>query len=413
MRVLFVHTNFPGQFGKLAEALQGLGHDVRALRPSDVQTPSPVPVTECAPIRSAPTWHQNLLTARFEADVQRGLSAKQAAASMAASGFAPDLIIGHPAYGEMLFLAEIWPRARRIIYAENYTSPNTLTAKFDPEFPAPSETELLYARTQSAAATLTLMDADHLVSPTAFQRATFPEALQSRIEIIPDGVDSNEVRPQANAAFAIPDTDITIHAGDEIITYVNRHLEPVRGIHVFLRALALALAERPKARALIIGAPHAQHYGRPPPRGQTWIEIFMREVGPRLDMSRVHFLRTIDRSAYLGALSVSAAHIYLTYPFVLSWSVLEAMAAGCLVIGSDTAPVREFLENDRNGMLVDFFDHAALAHATSAALAQPDAYAALRTQARADAIARTDWNTVALPRWLALINAIASQGARA
>jgi glycosyltransferase involved in cell wall biosynthesis len=306
MRILFVHTNFPGQFGKLAEALQAAGHEVRALRPADVHTPSPVPITTCAAVRQAPSWHQNLLTARFEADVQRGLSARQAAAGMAANGFAPDIIIGHPAFGETLFLAEVWPHARRIVYAENYVSPDTLTAKFDPEFPPPTETELFYARTQSAAATLTLTDADRLVSPTVFQRETFPAALHSRIEVIPDGVDSAEVRPRADAHLALPGTDIVARAGDEIVTYVNRHLEPVRGIHIFLRALALILAERPNARAIIIGAPHAHNYGRAPPTGQTWIEMFMREVGPKLDMSRVHFLRTVDRATGRAGVSLRA-----------------------------------------------------------------------------------------------------------
>jgi len=403
MRILFVHTNFPGQFGNLALALQARGHDVRALTSANVRPMPGIAITHCATVVMPTITQANLLTSRFEADTLRAQVAFSAARTMAAAGYAPDLIIGHPAFGEMTLLDLVWPDARRIVYAENFVSAQFMSAKFDPEFPAPNDVEQAYAQLQMANATLAIARAHSLISPTQFQRDKFPSQLRDGIHVIADGVDTEAVRPRPDARFTIPNTSIVLKPGDEVITHVNRHLEPLRGIHIFLRALAPVLAERPNARVLIVGSPHTRGYGRNSSTGKPWIEIFWNEVQGELDVSRVHFLGRLERAAYLDVLAVSAAHVYLTYPFVLSWSLLEAMSAGCLVIGSSTAPVQEFIKDGRNGRVVDFFDTQALAATITEALANPNALAGLRTQARADAIARCDFKTVALPSWLRLI----------
>lgn len=405
MRILFVHTNFPGQFGNLASALHTRGHEVRALTPALAQPVEGVEVTLCAVLPAPAQGYANLLTSRFEADTLRSQSAFAAARGLAASGYAPDVIIGHPAFGEMTLLDLIWPDARRIIYGESFVSAQSMSSKFDPEFPPPNEVEQAFAQLQEGNSALAVLRADALVSPTEFQRNKFPPLLRQSIRVIPDGIDTAAVRPRADARFAVPNTDIVLRPGDEVVTYVNRHLEPLRGIHIFLRSLIQVLRDRPNARVLIVGAPHSRHYGLAPPDGRTWVEIFAREVQSHLDASRVHFLGVINRAQYLDVLAVSAAHVYLTYPFVVSWSLLEAMSAGCAIIGSDTAPVTEFIEDGRNGRLVDFFNPGGLANAICEILENPATVDAYRARARADAVARCDFATVALPAWLDLIEA--------
>lgn len=408
MRVLFVHSNFPGQFLRLAQALKARGDEVRALAAAGGRPEADIPITRFTP--PPVTDQANPVTARFETDIGRATAALHVAQAMNAEGYAPDLIIGHPVFGEMTFLTQVWPNARVIAYAENYIDNLSSTLDFDPMFPPIEEWQRQRTDIRHAGAALTWMRADALVSPTEFQRNTFPKQLRKAITLIPDGVDTDEVRPRSGVSIATASGEIIAKPGDEVITYVNRYLEPLRGIHIFLRALQTTLQERPNARVLIVGAPHTRTYGRAPPPGKTWLQIFVDEAQGKLDPARIHLLGRVDRASYLSVLAVSTAHVYLTYPYVLSWSALEAMSAGCLLIGSKTAPVEEFVEHGRNGLLVDFFDHAALAQTLTEALANPTAYAPLRTQARADAVARYDLNTMALPRWLSLIDAVAAQG---
>ena len=188
---------------------------------------------------------------------------------------------------------------------------------------------------------------------------------------------------------------------DEVVTFVARNLEPLRGYHVFMRALPTILRERPNAEILIIGD-HGTSYGRLPPNGATWKAIFHDEVADGLDSSRVHFVGRLGRDDYLRALQVSSAHIYFTYPFVLSWSVVEAMSAGCLVIGSDTSPVREIIDG-RNGLLTPFFDSGALAAVTVRVLASRTSFDAMRDSARRTALERFDLERVCLPQMLAFL----------
>jgi glycosyltransferase involved in cell wall biosynthesis len=195
---------------------------------------------------------------------------------------------------------------------------------------------------------------------------------------------------------------------DEVITFVNRNLEPYRGYHQFMRALPSILAERPRAEVVIVGGSGVSYGGRPPD-GRTWQEIFLEEVRDRIDLRRVHFVGQIPYPQFLALLQVSTVHVYLTYPFVLSWSLLEAMSAGCAIVASDTAPVREAIVHGRTGRLVDFFDPARLAAETVALLADPAERARLGRQAREFAVGRYDLQGVCLPRQLAWVGELAGQ----
>jgi glycosyltransferase involved in cell wall biosynthesis len=195
-----------------------------------------------------------------------------------------------------------------------------------------------------------------------------------------------------------------------VVTFINRHLEPLRGFHIFMRALPRLLTTVPDVHVLIIGADRLAGYGPKPPReGVTWKQLMLEELQGQLDGSRVHFVGQLAYDQLMRVLSISRAHVYMTYPFVLSWSLLDAMACECLIIGSDTAPVRDVIRPGKNGLLVDFFDHKALADALTEACVVPDQYEEMRRSARATIVDEFDRKTVCEPAWLSLINEVLSE----
>jgi glycosyltransferase involved in cell wall biosynthesis len=248
---------------------------------------------------------------------------------------------------------------------------------------------------------LSLSDCDVGVSPTAWQRSTYPKEYQDKIQVAHEGIDTEIFRPQQDAAFRLSSGRV-LTSSDEVVTFVARNLEPLRGYHTFMRALPRILHERPRAQILIIGA-EGTSYGRMPPENKAWRSIFFEEVADRVAPSRIHFTGPLSYRHYLRALQVSSAHVYLTYPFVLSWSLLEAMSAGCLVIGSDTAPVREVI-NGRNGVLTSFFDPKALAARVIEALARPNAHRGLRDEARRTVLNEFDLERVCLPKIIDILS---------
>lgn len=405
MKILFVHNNFPAQFVHLAPALKARGHEVAALGSQTARPIAGIPLSKYG-MKRGTTPGIVPLAVRYEADCLRGAAAARLADAMKQKGFAPDLVIGHNGWGETLFLDDVWPGVKQLLYAEFYTGARGLDVGFDPEFGPMDLDNAIRVRAKNGALAMSTMAATRAVSPTQFQRDTFPEDIRRRIEVIHDGIDTRSAAPRAEARLAIPGTDIVFKPGDEVVTNINRHLEPLRGLHILLRALPKVLAERPNAHVVIIGDHGGVAYGLPAPEGRSWKDIYLHELEGRLDLSRVHFLGRVPRQTYLDALAVSAAHVYLTYPFVLSWSLLEALSAGCVVIASDTAPVREAVQHERNGVMVDFFDVDGLSARIVHALAAPEAHRALREQARADAVARYDLKTVCLPRLVALAESL-------
>ena len=401
MKILFVHNNFPAQFVHLAPALKARGHEVFAVGSHTARAVEGIPLSTYR-LNRGTTKGIVPLAVRYEADCMRGAASAQVAEALKQKGFTPDLVVAHNGWGETLFLDDVWPGVKQLLYAEFFTGPRDLDVGFDPEFGAMDQERSIRVRAKNGALALSMLAATRAVAPTTFQRDTFPEDIRRRIEVIHDGIDTASAAPRPEARLAIPGTDLVFRPGDEVITNINRHLEPLRGLHIFLRALPRVLAERPNAHVVIIGDTDGVAYGAPPPAGRTWKDVYLAEVEGRIDPSRVHFLGRVPRRTYLDALAVSAAHVYLTYPFVLSWSLLEALSAGCLVVASDTAPVREAVQHERNGLMVDFFDVEALSARLVDALSAPDRYRTMRVQARADAIARYDLSTVCLPRMVAL-----------
>ena len=402
MNVLFVHQNFPGQFKHLAPHLARAGHRVQALGIEGPGLPG-IELRRYKPQR-ATTRQTHPWAQEFETKVIRGEACAAAALELKRDGFSPDVIVANPGWGESLFLRDVWPQAKMLALIEFFYAARGLDFDFDREFYKPDPARDAKLRAKNAHLLLALVDMDRGLSPTEFQRSTVPAPFRDRISVIFDGIDTDAVRPDPAATFSAGGK--AFRAGDEVLTFVNRNLEPYRGYHVFMRALPEILRRRPKATVLVVGADGVS-YGAAAPRGKTWKQLFFDEVKDRIDASRVHFLGRLPYADYLKVLQVSACHVYLTYPFVLGWSCIEALATGCLVVGSRTAPVEEAIAHAKNGLLVDFFDVAALANTVCEALERPQEFAPLRVAARKSALNRYDLASVCLPRQVRLVEGLA------
>ncbi len=402
MNILFIHQNFPGQFKFLAPALVQQGHSVVAMtlqkiNASEWQGVKLVPYT--ASRGTTPNVHP--WVGDFETKTIRAEACFRAALQLQTQGFSPDIIIAHPGWGESLFLKEVWPQAKLGIYCEFYYHAQGADVGFDPEFPAKDVGDVCRLRLKNLNNLLHFEVADSGISPTHWQASTFPAEFRERISVIHDGIDTDAVAPNPDSSLTL-NGNITLTQADEVITFVNRNLEPYRGYHIFMRALPALLRRRPKARVLIVGGDDVS-YGARAEHGKTWKELFAAEVRPLLsdsEWARVHFLGHIPYQHFIPLLQLSTVHVYLTYPFVLSWSLLEAMSVGCAIIASNTQPLHEAIHHDQTGRLVDFFDAATLADEVSSLLDDPATRTRLGANARNFAVAHYDLKTVCLPRQL-------------
>jgi glycosyltransferase involved in cell wall biosynthesis len=412
MNILFVHQNFPGQFKHLAPAMARQGHRVVALH---INACPPVPGVELVRYPVAGRCGQG--THRWLADLDtktlRGEAAWHAALKLREQGFVPDVIVAHPGWGESLFLQQVWPQARMGIYCEFFYQGQGADVGFDPEFGSPDTDNACRLQMKNANYELHFPRAQAGLSPTHWQASLFPEPFASRIAVIHDGIRTDQIRPDPSARIRVqtPQGVLQLGQDDEVITFVNRNLEPYRGYHQFMRALPAILKARPKARVVIIGGNEVSYGAAPPPgpdgKAQTWREIFLNEVKDELDLSRVHFVGKVPYADFLRVLQVSTVHVYLTYPFVLSWSLLEAMSAGCAIVASNTAPVREAIRHGETGQLVDFFDPATLARQVIDLCDDPAERARLGAQARAFAVENYDLETRCLPGQMAWVAQLA------
>ena len=403
MKILFIHQNFPGQFKFLAPALAAMpGHEVWAMTMQKVtakQWQGVKLVSYSASRGSTPNVHP--WVSDFETKTIRAEACFRAALQMKAQGFTPDVIVSHHGWGESLFLKEVWPTAKLAIYCEFFYHPHGVDVGFDPEFPVTDEGDACRLRLKNLNNLLHFEVADAGISPTQWQASTFPEPFRSRITVVHDGIDTAALAPNPNISLTL-NGNLVLTRQDEVITFVNRNLEPYRGYHIFMRSLPEILRRRPKARVLIVGADDVS-YGARPEDGKKWKDIFASEVRPLIsdaDWARVHFLGHVAYQHFIPMLQLSTLHVYLTYPFVLSWSLLEAMSIGCAIVASDTQPLHEAIRHDETGRLVNFFDATGLANEVCALLDDPAARARLGANARKFAQATYDLQTVCLPQQL-------------
>lgn len=404
MIVLFIHQNFPGQFLHLAQALARHGHEVHALG----ITPTPVANVRVHTYSvKVPQLPPLPFLADLPAKFVRGHACLDVLIKMRSDGFNPDLVIGHPGWGETIFAKDVWPEAKHIAYLEFFYRSFGQDCGFDPEFTTRGDPTKIASRIRlrNAHQLLALDAMDAGLSPTTWQRSTYPAAYQSKIEVIFDGVDTTSLKPNLEAQFKLPDGTLLAKEHSEVITFVNRNLEPYRGYHIFMRALPALLLARPNAQVVIVGGDGVS-YGSAPSVGKSWKQIFLNEVAGKLDLNRVHFVGRVPRSDLTSLLQVSSCHVYLTYPFVLSWSLIEAMSAGCAIVASDCAPVREVVNHSEHGLLFDFFDSAALAGSVIKILESPQLGKSLGDAARRRAVGKYDLNHVCLDKQLAFIEKV-------
>ncbi len=352
MRLLAVHQNFPGQFGHFVKAwARRPGWDVRGLgRDTAPGIPGFDGLVRYSLARKG-RGNQHPYLRQMEAATLHGQAAARAMLQLRQSGFTPDVILAHPGWGETLYAKDVFPDVRLVHYCEWYYNADGADLGFDPEFPITFD-DRARIRTWNALHTLNLTNCDVAVTPTHWQKSRHPEIFQPKIMVQHEGIATHELGPDPAAVIKTP-SGVVLRAGDPVITYVARNLEPYRGFHVFMRALERIQRSHPTCHAVIVGGDDVS-YGKRPKEAANWREHMLREV--TIDPARTHFLGRVPRDQFIRVLQVSAAHVYLTYPFVLSWSLLEAMACGASIVASDTAPVREMLRDGENRRLVDFFD---------------------------------------------------------
>jgi len=408
VRVLFVHQNYPGQYRHLAPHLVRLGHDVSGLgeKPNVVRQMPGAPGVrllgyELPAIEAG--WLKPF-TASWQRAVHRGRVVARGAAKLAKNGYRPDVICAHIGWGEALFLKDIFPDAKLLLYCEFYYRPKGSDVGFDPEFP-PSPEALLRLRIMNAPLQMALEACDWGVAPTHWQRTQYPPHYQSKITEQHDGIDTTIVTPDPAARLKLPKGG-ELSRADEVITFVSRNLEPYRGFHIFMRALPAIQKRRPKAQVVIIGGDEVSYSPRLP-AGQTYRKKMLAEMEGKVDWSRVHWIPHLPYPEFLSLLRVSSAHVYLTYPFVASWSLQEAMACECLVIASDTVPVREYVEDGKTGLLTDFFNPEGIAARIDEGLKAGKAMDPMRKAARQSVIDKYDQKTLCLPAQVKLLEDLA------
>ena len=376
MRILFCHQNFPGQFPHIAAHLAGInGNQVVSISQPQAKGLAQVASLVYKPARAI-TQNIHHYIAGLESAVLNGQATAKVMDALKQKGFTPDVVIGHAGWGETLYVKDVFPDTKLINYFEFFYHANGADTDFDPEFPNTLD-DVLRIRTKNSINLLNLQVSDAGVSPTQWQKSLYPSEYQSKISVIHEGVNTDIAKSNSKAAFTLPNGQ-KLTAKDIVVTYVARNLEPYRGFHQFMRAMPEICQRQPDCHVLIVGGDEIS-YGRKPDDGLSYREKLMQELS--FDQNRVHFLGKLPYADYLSVLQISSAHVYLTVPFVLSWSLLEAMAVECVVIASNTAPVSEVISGD-NGLLVDFFSPREIAEKVDEALTNPEKFALMRQNAR-------------------------------
>ena len=416
MKILFLHQNYPGQFKYLAPELVKLGNDVRALTMSELSKVNMdgVNVIKYKIIKN-PAKEQNQYLTELETKLIRAESCLTACQKLKSDGFNPDIIIAHPGWGEAIFIKECWATAKLGIYCEYYYNYRGGDVGFDLEFQNETYNAETKLRFKNINNWLNIEIADSAISPTDWQAKSFPAYFKSKINVIHDGIDT-KICSENKDAFLILNKkgqEFRLKKGDEIVTFINRNLEPYRGFHIFMRALPEILKATPSAKILIIGGAGLS-YGFAPDKNKygfdNWKDLIVHEIFDNLSpeqWDQIFFLGNVNYSNYLNVLQISMVHVYLTYPFVLSWSLLEAMSVGCAIVASDTAPVKEVIEDEKTGMLVNFFDYKLLAKKVADLISSPNKRAELGKLAREHIVNNYDLRTVCLPKqvnWVRSLN---------
>ena len=377
-RVLFLHPNFPAQFRHLAIALANSPKHqvVYGTARTEGQIPGVNKILYQPAREVRPETHHYVRP--LESAVLEGQAVYRVAQQLQERGFVPDVVYAHSGWGPGLFVKDIFPKAKFCCFFEWYYHAHGTDADFDPADPLDADAEAKI-RIKNAPILLDLASCDRGLSPTQWQRHQFPAEFHSKIKVLHDGVDTEFFQPQPGTKLVLPEINLDLSQVEELVTYVSRGMEPYRGFPQFMEAIARLQERRPHCHTVVVGADRVA-YGKKLPEGQTYKQRMLEKLP--LDLSRLHFTGRLPYSQYLRVLQASSVHVYLTRPFVLSWSMLEAMSAGCLLVASDTAPVTEVIQDGHNGLLVDFFSPQQVCDLILEALDHPDDLLKLRANAR-------------------------------
>ncbi len=376
--VLFVHTNFPAQFGDFGAWAAHLGWDVWfATTRQDLVAP---PRCRMFTFQTADASNDaDALTRPMDKALRQGWAFAQAAEDARAQGLVPDLVVAHSGWGVGTFVKAVWPDTKLVAYMEWwYNHPACDVAPEEP--PHGSELEQgARAIAQNAPSAADAALAEAIIVPTSFQASQFPAPIRPRIHVLHDGIDTVSHAPDPDARDAMATHGVP--EGAPLVTYATRGMEPYRGFPQFMRALDVLQSARADLHAIIVAEDRVA-YGVALPDGDSWKARMLTELD--LDESRLHFTGLLPQDQYAKVLQASDAHVYLTIPFVLSWSFIEALSTGCPIVASDTAPVREAADGS-GAVLVDHMDTAALAAAIEKLLDDPETArrASLKSRKRA------------------------------
>lgn len=386
MKVLFLHRNFPAQFRHLASALsQDPDSQVVFATNQKVGKMAGVHKVIYGPSRQ-PFEKTHYYVRSLEASVLEGQGAYRRLLQMKEKqGFYPDIIYAHAGWGPGLFMKDLFPKAQYLGFFEWFYRAYGSDVDFDPANP-PTEEIRAKLRIRNASLLIDLSSCDRGLCPTQWQLQQFPPEFHSKLSVCHDGIDADFFKPDEMAKLVIKPSEpiacasrLDLSKMKEVVTYVARGMEPYRGFPQFMAAISQLQKRRPHCHAVIVGQDWTP-YGNPLPNGKTYRQQALEDLD--LDLSRIHFTGHLAYDQYLKVLQASSVHVYLTWPFVLSWSMLEAMSTGCLILGSRTAPVEEVIQDGENGLLVDFFDVDRIAERLDEVLDNPDAMQSIRANAR-------------------------------
>jgi len=398
VRILFIHQNMPAQYAHLASHYaRDAGNEVVFLtRRKAIEMPGVRKIRY--DLGREPKTDSHHYVRYLDEQLLFGQAVARELATLKASGFRPDIVCAHSGWGEALFIKDVFPDVPLLIYAEYYYRGRGSDVGFGTD-QEPELDMVCRSRARNTHLLLSLEAADWSVTPTLWQWQQQPAAFRARMSVIHDGIRTGVCVPDPSVRLPLPN-GMVLSRDDEVVTYIARNLEPYRGFDRFMRALPELLKRRPAAHVVVVGGDEAS-YGGLPGDAKSWREKLLAEV--RIDPHRVHFLGRVPYEYYLKVLQVSRVHTYLTYPFVLSWSMLESMSAGCCLVGSATPPVEEVLRDGENGALVDFDDGAGLVERICALLDDPETRARYGAAAREYVLTNYDLDRVCLPKQIALI----------
>jgi glycosyltransferase involved in cell wall biosynthesis len=404
MNILFIHQNYPGQYKHILDwiATSRCHQIVFLTQKRDVPAEKGIHGVRYEPDH-VPAPDAYPYSAEFEKCCANGTKVADVCRNLEGQGFKPDIVIGHSGWGETLFLKEMWPDVPVLSYFEYfYTASGGGAVGFDPEFPI-SEAMPFVMSARNSVNHLAFAACDMGQTATQWQKNGYPKNFHQKIRVMHEGIRTDLCVPNANASAKLGRIAVPVDRNDEIFTYMARNMEPVRGFHMFMRALPKILGARPNARAIVIGGNNVS-YGRELSEGHTYRGMLESEIGDQIDWSRVHFLGQVPYDVYLTVIQMSRCHIYLTVPFVPSWSMMEAMSMGATLVASDVSPVREIITDKRTGFLVDFFSPDALAAKVVEVLAHRDNYRSIGMAARDHIVRKYDFRNVALRSNIRLMN---------